>query len=51
MLEISGRKLPFSPADKGVLTTAGEFSDTLVEMADDEELVLIKIGLWGIVIT
>jgi hypothetical protein len=36
MLEISGRKLPFSPADKGVLTTAGEFSDTLVEMADDE---------------
>jgi hypothetical protein len=34
--KISGRRLPFSPADKGVLTTAGEFSDTLVEMADDE---------------
>jgi hypothetical protein len=36
MLEISGRKLPFSPADKSVLTTAGKFSDTFVEMADDE---------------
>jgi len=31
MLEISGRRVPFNPADKGVLATAGEFSDTLLE--------------------
>jgi len=30
MQEISGRRLPFSPADKRVLTTAGKFSDTFV---------------------
>jgi hypothetical protein len=36
MLEISGRRAPFNPADKRVLTTAGEFTDMLVEIADGE---------------
>jgi hypothetical protein len=36
MLEISGRRVPFNPADKCVLATAGEFSDKLVEIADGE---------------
>jgi len=30
MLEVSGRRLPFGSADKGVLTTAGKFGDTFV---------------------
>jgi hypothetical protein len=36
MLELGRRRLPSNPADKRVLTTAGEFTDKLVEIADGE---------------
>jgi hypothetical protein len=36
MLEISRRRVPFNPAGQMVLTTAGEFTDKLIEIGDDE---------------
>jgi hypothetical protein len=35
-LKISGRRPPVYPADGRVLTAAGEFSDKLVEIGEDE---------------